>query len=107
VGDSQNSFCIDPTHIAPLSQYYTDVANGTLPSYAFIEAGYGFNDEHPGNGNSILAGQVEMSKILNAFMNSPSWKDSIFFLSYDEGGGPFDHVPPVPGHTNDNTDASL
>ena len=107
VGDSKNSFCIDPAHIAPLSQYYTDVANGTLPSYAFIEAGYGFNDEHPGNGNSILAGQVEMSKILNAFMNSPSWKDSIFFLSYDEGGGPFDHVPPVPGHTNDNTDASL
>jgi phospholipase C len=107
VGDSKNSFCIDPTHIAPLSQYYTDVANGTLPSYAFIEAGYGFNDEHPGNGNSILAGQVEMAKILNAFMNSPSWNDSIFFVSYDEGGGPYDHVPPVPGHTNDNTDASL
>ncbi len=36
-------------------------------------------------------------------MASPSWKDSIFFLSYDEGGGPYDHVPPVPGHTNDKT----
>ena len=32
---------------------------------------------------------------------------SIFFFSYDEGGGPYDHVPPVPGHSNDNTDASL
>jgi phospholipase C len=29
----------------------------------------------------------------------------VFFLSYDEPGGPFDHVPPVPNHSNDNTDS--
>ena len=40
-------------------------------------------------------------------MTSSSWNDSVFFFSYDEGGGPYDHVPPVPGHSNDNTDASL
>jgi phospholipase C len=40
-------------------------------------------------------------------MESPEWKDSVFFFSYDEGGGPYDHVPPVPGHSNDNTDVSL
>ena len=29
-------------------------------------------------------------------------------MAYDEGGGPYEHVPPVPGHSNDNiTDASL
>jgi phospholipase C len=103
VGDSTNSFCIDPDHIAPLSQYYTDLTNGTLPSFAFIEAGYGQNDEHPGSGGNILAGQTEVAKVVNAFMASPEWKDSVFFFSYDEGGGPYDHVPPVPGHTDDNT----
>ncbi|HTW49046.1 MAG TPA: alkaline phosphatase family protein [Acidobacteriaceae bacterium] len=107
VGDSSNSFCIDPTHIAPLSQYYTDLTNGTLPSYAFIEAGFGNNDEHPGSGQEILAGQQEVSKIVGALMQSSSWKDSVFFLAYDEGGGPYDHVPPVPGHSNDNTDAMV
>lgn len=107
VGDAANAFCIDPTHIAPLSQFFTDMQNNTLPSFAFIEAGYGVNDEHPGSGQSILQGQIQVSKILNAFMASPSWPSSVFFLSYDEGGGPFDHVPPVPGHTNDNTDGSL
>jgi phospholipase C len=107
VGDASNSFCIDPNHIAPLTQYYSDLANGTLPSFAFIEAGYANNDEHPGSGQSVLTGQVEMSKVLNAFMASSSWSDSVFFFSYDEGGGPYDHVPPVPGHSNDNTDASL
>ena len=107
VGDSTNSFCIDPTHIAPISQYYTDLANGTLANFVFIEAGYGHNDEHPGSGQSILEGQAEVATVVNAFMSSPEWSDSVFFLSYDEGGGPYDHVPPVPGHSNDYTDASL
>jgi hypothetical protein len=32
VGDPSNYFCIDPTHVAPLTQYYSDVANGALAS---------------------------------------------------------------------------
>jgi phospholipase C len=107
VGDKTNSFCIDPTHITPLSTYFTDVANGTLPSFAFIEAGYGNNDEHPGSGQSILEGQAQVAHVMNSLMTSPSWSDSVMFFSYDEGGGPYDHVPPVPGHSNDNTDPSL
>ena len=107
VGDTTNSFCIDPNHVAPLSQFFSDMSKGTLPSFTFIEAGYGNNDEHPGSGQSILAGQAQVANILNSFMASPSWKDSVFFLSYDEGGGPYDHVPPVPGHSNDNSDAAL
>jgi phospholipase C len=107
VGDTSNSFCIDPNHIAPLDKYFTDLTNGTLPSFAYIEAGYSNNDEHPGNGQPILAGQAQVANIVGKLMASPSWGDSVFFFSYDEGGGPFDHVPPVPTHTNDNTDASL
>jgi phospholipase C len=107
VGDASNSFCIDTNKIAPLSQYYSDLTNGTLPSFAFIEAGYANNDEHPGSGQSVLTGQYQMSQILNSFMTSSSWNDSVFFFAYDEGGGPYDHVPPVPGHSNDNTDAAL
>ncbi len=108
VGDSTNSFCIDPNHIAPLTpNYFNDVNGGTLPSFSFIESGSGLNDEHPGSGQSILVGQSEVAHIVNTFMSSPSWKDSVFFYSYDEGGGPYDHVPPVPGHSNQNTDPSL
>src|SRR5262249_38952664 len=105
VGDSTNSFCIDPNHIAPLSQYFTDLTNNTLPAFAFIEAGN--SDEHPGSQQSVLNGQAVMANIINKFMASPSWKNSVFFFAYDEGGGPYDHVPPVPGHSNQNTDASL
>ncbi len=107
VGDTSNSYCIDPTHIAPISAYSDDLKNGTLPSFAFIEAGYGHNDEHPGSDQTVLNGQGQVASLVNALMASSSWKDSVFFFSYDEGGGPYDHVPPVPGHSNDNTDASI
>ncbi len=106
-GNSGNTFCIDKKHIVPLSELFTDMTAGTLPSFAYIEAEYGSSDEHPGSGQSILQGQVQAADIMNALMKSPSWADSVFFLSYDEGGGPYDHVPPVAGHTNDNTDAAL
>ncbi len=107
VGDPNNDFCIDRSHIAPITQYFTDLQNGTLPDFAWIEPGYSNNDEHPGSGQPILNGQSASANIINSFMTSPSYKDSIFFWSYDEGGGPYDHVPPVSGHTNDFTDASL
>jgi len=107
VGDPSNSFCIDTFHITPITQYFKDVANNTLPSYAFIETAYGVSDEHPGSGQSILMGQQQVAKIINALMQSPSWANSVFFLSYDEPGGPFDHVPPVPGSSNLNTDSAL
>jgi phospholipase C len=107
VGDTTNYFCIDTNHVAPLATYYSDLTNGTLPSFAFIEPGYGVNDEHPGSFQPVLSGQRQVAQIINAFMASPEWKDSVFFFSYDEGGGPYDHVPPVPHHSNDYTDAGL
>ncbi|MFZ0632641.1 MAG: alkaline phosphatase family protein [Acidobacteriaceae bacterium] len=107
VGDTSGSFCIDTAHIAPLTTYYSDLQNGTLPSFSFIESGSGLNDEHPGSAQSILLGQAEVAKVINAFMASSEWKSSVFFFSYDEGGGPYDHVPPVPGHSNQNTDATV
>jgi phospholipase C len=107
VGDATSSFCIDPNHVAPLSAYFSDLTNGTLPSFAFIESGSGVNDEHPGSGQSILMGQAQVANIVNKLMASSAWKNSVFFLSYDEGGGPYDHVPPVAGHSNQNTDAAL
>lgn len=81
-------------NFAPISQYYTDVANGTLPQVAMIEPGFGSLDEHPGLGNSVQVGAHEVAQIVNALMNSPSWKDSVFILTFDENGGMYDHVPP-------------
>jgi phospholipase C len=83
-------------NIVPVAQYLTDVQNGTLPAVSFIETGYFTGrDEHPGDGTNIQAGQQYVASLINALMASPSWKDSVFFLSWDEAGGGYDHVVPM------------
>jgi phospholipase C len=75
--------------------FLNDVANGTLPSVAFIEGGYTTGlDEHPDN--NIQQGAAYVASLINAFMTSPSWSDSAFILTYDEAGGLYDHVAPQP-----------
>ncbi|MFB3815265.1 MAG: phospholipase C [Terriglobales bacterium] len=95
------------SHIVPLSEYFEDVKNGTLPAVSFIETGMASGrDEHPSNFNpeqpgapvtpiNVQVGAQYASTIINALMESPLWKESVFFWVMDEGGGMFDHVPPI------------
>ena len=92
-------------NIAPLSQFATDVAADSLPSVAIIEAGLETgDDEHPGS--NIQSGASDVSAIINALMASNSWKSSIFFLTWDEGGGLYDHVPFQPAVNPDGIAAT-
>jgi phospholipase C len=83
-------------HIVPIDQFFADMQAGSLPSFSYIEPGFlSGTDEHPGKTNNITAGAAFMNKILTSLISSPSWKDSIFIESFDEGGGLFDHVSPM------------
>jgi phospholipase C len=90
--------------IVPISQYFTDLQNNTLPQVAFIEAGtLSGRDEHPGtadpsstsSGTRIQVGAAYVASIINGLMQSSSWRTSAFILSWDEDGGFYDHVPPM------------
>jgi phospholipase C len=76
-------------------QFATDAQNGTLPQVALIESGYieSGTDEHPLN--PVDQGARYARSLVTSLMNSPSWKDSVMFITYDEGGGLYDHVPPM------------
>ncbi len=94
------------TNQRPMSQFAIDAQNGTLPDVAFVDpsgiaslTNYTINgvkyetDEHPPA--DIRAGQYYMSEfVVRALYNSPSWKDSILFITWDEHGGYYDHVTP-------------
>lgn len=96
-----------PQNFVPVSQYFADLTNGTLPAVAFIEPGYSSGrDEHPGLDDNAPAGSVQVgaqyvSSLVNSLMQSSSWKDSVFILTYDEFGGFYDHVPPQPAVSPD------
>jgi phospholipase C len=80
------------SHIVSRSQFLTDVQNGTLPQVALIEPDSA--DEHPNT--DFQVGAKAVSNLMNAVMNSSSWKDSVFIFTYDEGGSFYDHVAPQP-----------
>jgi len=89
-----------PANVVPASQFLTDALNGTLPQVAMIEGGYNSGlDEHPDN--NAQAGAQYVSGLINGLMNSPSWMDSVFILTYDEAGGLYDHVAPQPAVSPD------
>jgi phospholipase C len=49
-------------------------------------------DEHPSL--DIRLGHLVMEEVIKSLMQSYAWKSSVLFLTYDEGGGYFDHVAP-------------
>ncbi len=85
--------------LVPIDQFATDAKAGTLPAVAMIETGVVQEgtqvglDEHPAN--NIQIGAAFAADKINTLMFSASWNDSVLFLTYDEGGGFFDHVPPA------------
>jgi len=86
-----------PSNVVSASQFLTDAVAGTLPAISFIEPGYlSGEDEHPSSGTDVETGAAYAASLINGLMNSPSWKDSVFILTYDEAGGMYDHVLPQP-----------
>ncbi len=78
----------DPT----FSQFIADAQSGNLPAVVFLEKPDA--DEKPESTNNIQDGVTETSQLINAVMYGPSWKDSVFIFTFDEGGGLYDHVAP-------------
>jgi phospholipase C len=85
-----------------------DAQNGTLPQVAYVDPsfiGETENDEHPPT--NIQKGQAFTAKIINALMAGPEWSSTVIFLTYDEHGGYYDHVPPPPACLPDNIPPDL
>lgn len=86
-------------HLFNIDDYFADAAAGTLPAVAFVDPaigreGHGQNDEHPPAVAPI--GQEFAATVIEALTRSPNWPRSALFLTYDEHGGLYDHVPPPP-----------
>ncbi len=95
---------IPPADTADLTtggQFFTDLANGNLPDFSFVRPGVGYSTEPP---EDIGEGDAWIGQLVNAVAHSQYWNSTAIFVSYDEGGGFWDHVAPSvasgygPGH---------
>ncbi len=85
-------------HLAPISQFATDVAAGHLADVTYIDANFGIldgskeSDEAPPN--NVRRGEYFVSQNVAIIRNSQFWDDTIIIITYDEHGGCYDHVRP-------------
>ena len=81
-------------HIRPVDRVVEDIEGGLLPPVTWITP-RGELSDHPDVENSFCHGQNWTAEVINAIMASPMWQDTVIFLTWDDYGGFYDHVPPV------------
>lgn len=77
--------------IEALNHYFQDLKQGTLPAVSYIVPDFA-DSEHPPA--TPERGMWYVTKIVNALMESPYWKNTAIFITWDDYGGFYDHVPP-------------
>jgi phospholipase C len=86
------------SQIRTMSQFSADARAGTLPHVVFVDANINEDvngeDEHPPG--DIQVGQKFVSDRVHELFASPQWSKLALFITYDEHGGLYDHVPPPP-----------
>ncbi len=76
----------------PASAFPRDAAAGTLPDVSWIIGAPGGNEHPPA---SVTAGQNSVADdIVNAVGKTPAWDSVAIFVTWDDYGGFYDHVPP-------------
>ena len=82
----------DPTLFFDYTRLATDLANGTLPDFAFVK-GRTFHNEHP-EFSTISDGVTFVTQTIADIAASSYAASTLILLTWDEGGGFYDHVSP-------------
>ncbi len=88
-----------------LESLENDVRNDTLPQVSWILPARD-DSEHPGAPSSPYRAADFTHQVLAALLtNKEVWSKTVFFLTFDENDGLFDHIPApaVPSYNPDNT----
>lgn len=83
----------DPDHIVDFGQLAIDLDARRLPRVSFVKA-LGYKTEHPES--TISAGTDFVTGVVDAVSSSSSADSTLILITWDEGGGYFDHVAPPP-----------
>jgi phospholipase C len=78
------------------AQFDTDAANGTLPAVSWLYAP-GPLGEHPGPAGgqpNVGPGSQWTAARISAVAKSALWAKTVVFITWDDWGGWYDHVPP-------------
>jgi phospholipase C len=78
-------------HMFSVDQVIRDIRQDALPPVTWITPRFELS-EHPEY--NFCHGENWSTKVINAIMRSDLWEDTAIFLTWDDYGGFYDHVPP-------------
>jgi len=78
-------------HVRPVDNLVRDIKAGNLPAVTWATPRYELSDHPPW---STCYGHNWVTEIVNAVMQGPMWEHTAIFITWDEWGGFYDHVPP-------------
>jgi phospholipase C len=78
-------------HMFPVDSFAEHARAGLLPPVTWVTPRFELS-EHPEY--SMCHGENWTTEIVNAVMQSPEWDSTAIFITWDDYGGFYDHVPP-------------
>jgi len=84
----------DPNELGRLvdtAQFYSDAQAGQLPQVSWIVPSLPVSEHPP---YDVREGVAYVTGLVNAIMQGPDWYSTAIFISWDDFGGFYDHVPP-------------
>jgi phospholipase C len=94
-------FADDPKTMKDYGTFASDVAAHSLPTVAYVKP-LQYKSEHPGYGTALSAGVAFVKSVVDLVLGSSYADDTLILLTWDEGGGYFDHVKPPDASPIDN-----
>lgn len=83
------------SHILSWHDFEMQAMNNSLPDVAWLmPVDGGAEGYSQGPPSDVLKGELWMLYAVNLIESSPGWNSTAIFVTYDEGGGFYDHVPP-------------
>ena len=77
--------------VFPVDQVTRDVEAGSLAPVTFVTPRFQLSG-HPGS--NFCYSENWATQVIDSIMRSPDWDSTAIFLTWDEWGGFYDHVPP-------------
>jgi phospholipase C len=80
-----------PERIRGVDKLVQDIEADRLPSVTWVTPRFELSDHPP---ESTCFAHDWLTDVVNAVMTSPGWEHTALFVTWDEWGGFYDHVPP-------------
>ncbi len=92
IGRYRNNEQMWTRYMRPVDDVVRDIKADRLPAVTWITPRFQLS-QHPEY--NFCYGQNWTIQVIDAIMKSPMWEDTAIFLTWDDFGGFYDHVPPV------------